>query len=193
MKKLIVIATDKELKNKNLDILYTGIGKINAAIMLTSLLKGLQLVNKKNMPDLIINYGTAGSRNLEIGTLVDCTRFFQRDMDVMPITGFLGETPFEKHIPITLDFSRDNNPIGKHLLCGTGDNFVIDHKSGLDTIIDVFDMEAYALAKVCWLYKIKFISYKYITDNVNEKSAKNWIENCADGATLFKDLLKNLD
>ena len=55
-----------------------------------------------------------------------------------------------------------------------------------------FDMEAYALAKVCYKVGIDFISYKYITDNANEKSADKWLENCSKGVTEFKKLLKQL-
>ena len=79
---------------------------------------------------------------------------------------------------------------GEGLVCGTGDNFVQDINKELD-IIDVFDMEAYALAKVCWMYELSFTSYKYITDNANEKSAKDWESNLADGVKEFK--LKILD
>ena len=55
---------------------------------------------------------------------------------------------------------------------------------------DVFDMEAYALAKVCYKTGIDFMSFKYITDNVNEKSANDWKENCSKGIEEFKKLLK---
>ena len=54
-------------------------------------------------------------------------------------------------------------------------------------------MEAFALAKVCRHYNVPFISFKYITDNANEHSAKDWEENCSDGVQLFKDkILKKL-
>ncbi len=76
------------------------------------------------------------------------------------------------------------NPIGKKLRCGTGDNFVQDDT---DTYSEVYDMEAYALAKVCFVYNVDFISFKYITDNVNEHSPKDWEENCSDGIIEFKE------
>ena len=192
MKKTIVIATDKEFENIengefSEEVLITGLGKVNAAITLTHYLfqtKG----DRRKLPDLLINYGTAGSADLPIGSLVDCTRFFQRDMDVSVMEFIKGQTPFEKDIPVILDFSHIPNPINKHLLCGTGDNFVTETEN--ETFINVYDMEAYALAKVCWKYNINFVSYKYITDNVNKKSVKDWNENCADGAELFKKLLE---
>ena len=77
------------------------------------------------------------------------------------------------------------NPIKKRIVCGTGDSFVDDLKKQ-SLYVRVFDMEAYALAKVWRDYDIPFISFKYITDNVNEHSAKAWEENCSDGVQLFK-------
>ena len=50
-------------------------------------------------------------------------------------------------------------------------------------------MEAYALAKVCYHYHVPFISFKYITDNVNEHSSKDWEENCSDGIKKFKEII----
>jgi len=48
-------------------------------------------------------------------------------------------------------------------------------------------MEAYALAKVCYIYDVPFISFKYITDNANEHSAGDWEQNCSDGIVKFKE------
>ena len=48
-------------------------------------------------------------------------------------------------------------------------------------------MEAYALAKVCWLRNVDFISFKYITDGANESSDLDWEKNLADGIVKFKD------
>ena len=71
-------------------------------------------------------------------------------------------------------------------------NFVENTKKE-SLFIQVFDMEAFALAKVCRHYNVPFISFKYITDNANEHSAKDWEENCSDGVQLFKDkILKKL-
>jgi adenosylhomocysteine nucleosidase len=57
--------------------------------------------------------------------------------------------------------------------------------------MDVFDMEAYALAKVCHHYKIPFISFKYITDNVDEHSPRDWEDNLGDGIVEFKERVLN--
>jgi adenosylhomocysteine nucleosidase len=52
-------------------------------------------------------------------------------------------------------------------------------------------MEAYALAKVCWLFDIPFISFKYITDGADEQSHEDWEKNLADGIVEFKEKVLN--
>jgi adenosylhomocysteine nucleosidase len=166
-------------------VLYTGVGKVNATLKLTQRLHSSHLHYLPPMPKLVINYGTAGSRELPIGELVDCTKFIQRDMNVTGMGFLKGQTPFEKEVPMILDYDHvEFNPIGKKLRCCTGDNFVQDD---IDNYIDVFDMEAYALAKVCHHYDINFISFKYITDNADEHSPKDWVDNCSDGVRKFKN------
>ncbi len=192
----IVCALEQEV-NGELDgvlpnsrqIIYTGVGKVNATGQLTERLHRSHLNYLPPMPKLVINYGTAGSRDLPIGELVDCTKFTQRDMDVRGLGFILGQTPFEEEVPIILDYDHvEFNPIGKKLRCGTGDNFVQTNEDcAWETYSDVYDMEAYALAKVCHMYNVPFISFKYITDNANESSPKDWEENCSDGIIEFKE------
>jgi len=184
-KPLIVCALPQETQGQleDYDVLYTGVGKVNATLKLT------QKFGKygSHIPyNLVINYGTAGSRHWKYrkGDLVDCTRFIQRDMDTSPLGFKLGQTPFEEDIPIILHSKSEFNPIVRNALCGSGDSFVQDKAIG-----DVVDMEAYALAKVCHLYNIPFISFKYITDRADENANKDWKENLADGIIEFKKIL----
>ena len=184
---LLVSALEMETDNK-LDsylphnLIHTGVGKINATYHLTRRLLVDRAINYEARINIVINYGTAGSRKYVKGSLIDCTKFIQRDMNVTPLGFELGQTPFEEDIPVSISFDSDG------YICGTGDNFVEDVNEEMYS--DVFDMEAYALAKVCYKTGIDFISYKYITDNVNEKSANDWKENCSKGIEEFKKLLK---
>ena len=188
---LIVCALKQEIQGQleDYDVIYTGVGKINATFHLQNKL-GEIYNSYQVLPELVINYGTAGSKELPIGELVDCTKFIQRDMDVTALGFTIGQTPFERNIPFILKSIRKVkfNPIGKHYVCGSGDNFVEDIENEID-YIDVFDMEAYALARVCSYYNVSFISFKYITDNVNEHSSKDWEANCSDGIKKFKEIL----
>ena len=186
---LIVSALEVETQGQLEDyrVLYTGVGKVNATLELTKVLQKAHLHYLPPMPKLVINYGTAGSRELPIGELVDCTRFIQRDMDVTGMGFLRGQTPFENNVPIVLDYDHvEFNPIGKKMRCGSGDNFVQENK---EIYSDVFDMEAYALAKVCYHYDVPFISFKYITDGADEHSPGDWKDNCTDGVRLFKEIV----
>ena len=176
---LIVSALRQELSDID-NVLYTGVGKVNATYHLTSYLsRSLGWATYK--PKLIINYGTAGSK--VYNGLVDCTKFIQRDMDATPMGFNLGETPFEEE-PSLIDFSHIKNPIGKNLCCYTGDSF----ETNISQYDDVVDMEAYALAKVCRNLGIDFISYKYITDDGNPEDWENFH---AEGAEEFKKVLES--
>ena len=48
-------------------------------------------------------------------------------------------------------------------------------------------MEAYALAKVCYLYNVPFISFKYITDGADGNAVVDWEENVGKGIVKFKE------
>ena len=181
-KTLIVCALEVETQGQleDCDVLYTGVGKVNATLNLTRKFGKLG----SHIPyDLVVNYGTAGSRKIKKKTLVDCTKFIQRDMDVTGLGFMRGEAPFEEYPPITIESTSGFNPIGRKATCGSGDNFVEDRTQYYGEVVD---MEAYALAKVCWTYDVPFISFKYITDGADEQAHEDWEANLADGIVEFQ-------
>ena len=161
------------------DVSFSGVGKINATI------KTIEIITKYK-PTMIINYGTAGSTKGVTG-LVDCTKFIQRDIDAQALGFQKFETPFDSSCPTMINFSKIKNPINKKMSCGTGDSFVTSD-DGITT--DVVDMEAYAIAKVCYLNKVDFVSFKYITD---DGDADDWKKNVNKGIKQFKKVLKYYD
>jgi len=176
------IETQGQLDDYN--VLYTGVGKVNATYQLVN-----HLVKIQDVPKLIINYGTAGSRKIKKKTLVDCTKFVQRDMDVTGLGFMRGETPFESDPPLMLDFGiTPLNNIKRRATCGSGDSFVEDRTQYYGEVVD---MEAYALAKVCYLKDIAFVSFKYITDGADEQAHEDWEANLADGIEVFKEKVLN--
>ena len=139
-KPLIVCALEVETQDqlKEYDVLYTGVGKVNATIRLMERLGGIFLSREGALlPSVVINYGTAGSRRIEKKTLVDCTKFIQRDMDVTGLGFQRGETPFEDQPPIVLQTLSPFNPIGRNLTCGTGDNFAEDKSQYYGEVVDL--------------------------------------------------------
>ena len=136
---------------------YSGIGKCNATFKITELIHQYQ-------PEIIVNYGTVGSCHTHLSGLIECGIFLDRD-DVTQ-----------------LDQSNHDIIINPNLYSvATGDNFVTQALHGCDVV----DMESYCLAKVCKKYNIKFKSYKYITDYVNETSLYDWKTNISKGYPLF--------
>ena len=186
-KTLIVCALEVETQGQldDYDVLYTGVGKVNAAIRLQ------QRFGKygSHIPyERVINYGTAGSRKIKKKTLVDCTKFVQRDMDVTGLGFMRGETPFEDDPPIIIQTLSPFNPIGRNATCGTGDCFVEDKSQYYGEVVD---MEAYALAKVCKSFQLPFISFKYISDGANSDSSDDWTENISSGYKIFYQKVVN--
>ena len=190
-KKILIVCAleiETQKKLKDYDVLYTGVGKVNATFSLT---RKFGKLGSYIPYSLVINYGTAGSRKIKKGKLVDCTKFIQRDMDVTGLGFMKGETPFEDDPPIIIETPKDvYNPIGRKATCGSGDNFVEDKTNYYGEVVD---MEAYALAKVCYLYDVPFISFKYITDGADEQAHEDWESNLADGIEIFEEeVLKSL-
>ena len=175
MNKLFVAALKEE--TPGLDYFhYIGVGKVNATYNL------LKLVNKFK-PNQVINYGSAGAVKKGLTGVVECTKFYQRDMDARGLLDLkLGQTPFDTINEIVIS--------NEGFSCGSGDSFV---KNKIEMDIDLVDMEAYALAKVCKLENIKFRCFKYVSDSADENAAKDWIENCKKGAILFQNKLKDFE
>jgi len=173
----ILVAVEEELSVKDLpefQIYYTGVGKINASI------KTLEII-RDHSPTQVINYGTAGSLNKKLKGLVEVDQFFQRDMDATPLGFKIGQTPFDEIEEIRFGSAGYS--------CGTGDSFVTQTPK-LKT--DLVDMEAYAIAKICYLKDIKFRCFKYISDNADEGANNDWIKNVSIGKKLFIERMRNL-
>jgi adenosylhomocysteine nucleosidase len=162
----------KELVPPNVSVYYTGVGKVNAAIKATEVLSGLL----PNFNATILNYGSAGSNTIPKGTLAKCKHFIQNDMNT-PFVSNHG-TPFDE-----LLHSHLKEPIldfGSGYVCRTQDRFE-DNPDG------IFDMEAYAIAKVCKIWGFDFTAYKYISDGGD---VGDWQDNHQKGAELFLEKLK---
>ena len=157
--------------------LICGIGKVNAAYELT------KAIHVKR-PELIINLGSAGSNVFERGTVVCCTQFIQRDMDVRGLGYELYETPFStEQIVLEHGISIESLPRG---ICGTGDNFEMSHVA---TIYNVVDMEAFALAHVAKKENIPFLCLKYISDGADGGAAEDWSVQVHKAAAALRKIL----
>jgi adenosylhomocysteine nucleosidase len=175
----ILVALEAEFDSSLLDkgkyeVVYTGVGKVNAAFAATK-------YASRSHCKAVINYGTAGALNQDlIGKLLEVGTLYQRDMDARPLTP-LGETPYDKRDAGAIQICNSPYTIS------TGDNFVTDTPE-IET--DLVDMESYAIAKVCNKLAVPFYCVKYASDFADENAAEHWQDNVDKGVTAFKEWLK---
>ncbi|MBN8970286.1 MAG: 5'-methylthioadenosine nucleosidase [Rhizobiales bacterium] len=164
---------DKARAPAGVEVIYTGVGKINAA---SAAMLALMVLR----PRLVINYGTAGNIAKVHRGLVEVAHVVQRDMMAMPLAP-RGRTPFSPEV------DRLSSGHGT-VICGTGDSFVTAADPWLtDNQVDVVDMELFAIAHVCQRHALPWRAFKFITDDADEFAADHWQENVAAGEALFWD------
>jgi adenosylhomocysteine nucleosidase len=178
---LIITALESELKREALpsgvEIVYSGIGKINAAM--TTFQAILQYTPKR-----ILNFGTVGKINPQLHGLLEIGKVIQRDMDAEPLAP-RGNTPF--------CFRPQEFHSTGQFLCGSGDSFVTTQDPWLlSQGVDVVDMELFAIATVAHDNQIPWQSFKYITDDANGSSGADWSDRVHYGQDLFLEKLRSI-
>lgn len=181
-KTLFLVALEVELPAEtfpSLNIQYTGIGKVNATYQTLKHVLAYQ-------PEQVINFGSAGAIRPDIMGLVQVSQVIQRDIDLQGLGFELGKTPFETGQDSLLlnDGSEiEKDPERMKVLCSTGDNFVSDTPRLKS---DIVDMELYAIAKVCFRERVPLYSWKFISDNADGNSPRDWERNVNRGVVEFK-------
>lgn len=184
MKILFVYAIPEEkieINIPNAEVIYveTGMGKVNAAM------KTMRAICEYH-PDMVINYGSAGTLNHNIGDIIVCNRFIDRDLQKVTLNGVVSEIVFGTDAARHVLTEQRLTERAKVLwgTCNTGDSFIT---SGADIEGDVIDMESYAMADVCREMGIPFIAVKYVTDVVGQNSVESWQEKLADARKGLTD------
>lgn len=167
-------------ERENIPVVYTGIGKVNAALTAMNVIHQTQC-------KVMINLGTAGSSKFKTHELVEVISFVQRDMDLSPLGFQVGETPFDP-LPGAIELAPHFPELAKGV-CGTGDSF----ENGTTKIpCDLVDMEGYALAKVCHKMGVRLISLKYITDGADHNAHNEWEANLVHGSKKLFEYYKKM-
>ncbi len=179
-KPLLVFAMKEESQEvfDGYDLLHCGIGKVNASYALTRRLK-------ESRPGIVINMGTAGSRKHKGGSIINCTSFIQRDMDVTALGFPKWQTPFSSD-PVKIDYGCAVEGFIRGV-CGTGDNFDASEAGG---DFDAVDMEAYPLALICQRENMPFLCLKYISDGADGEAHRDWNAALHFAAERLKSALK---
>jgi adenosylhomocysteine nucleosidase len=172
MNDIILLAMPEEapsLVGKS-NVFYTGVGKVNAAIVAATLIE-------RHKPTRVFNFGTAGGITASHGGIYKCTKFTQRDV----ILGgcIVGPQAEALHAPIVIG---DDGWV-----LSTGDNFVTDT---YNINADLVDMEAFAIAKACQVANVEFICHKYISDMANDEAPDHFVEHVHKGEDYYIEILK---
>ena len=158
-----------ELSGKQIILLKSGIGKVNAAMQVTSLIAEMH-------PDYIINSGVAGGigEGMHQGDIVVGTEACYHDVwcgegEWGQVQGFPLKFPANEHLlEAAKSVMKDNSQLVFGLIC-TGDQFI----SELATLQGIkrnfpdgkaVDMESAAIAQVCYAKQVPFMSLRIVSD-----------------------------
>ena len=173
----IMVAMDKEyasieaLHSSDIILCKSGVGKVNAAAAATRMIL-------EHRPDCIISTGCAGGLGgrLKVMDVVVSSKTCYHDADcgegflpgqIMGMPQFYEADPNLYAKALALSPAPGSSILGG-LIC-TGDVFCTQ-KSQTDAILERFpeaaavDMESAAIAQVCHIYGVPFISFRIISD-----------------------------
>ncbi|MFE6709533.1 nucleosidase [Streptomyces sp. NPDC057695] len=172
---LLVLAVKEEAQflDTSLPVLLTGMGKVNAATALATVL------GRGPRPSGIVNLGTAGAlRPGWTGTHVVGT-VVQHDLDSRLLATLTGET---YGAPLAL-------PDGGDVVLATGDAFISDEaaRARLAERAPLVDMEGYALAAAAELAGLPLRIVKHVSDEAGDGAARTWRESVAECARALAD------
>ena len=152
--------------------LMTGVGPVEAAVVVTRALAGLDAAGR--LPDLVVSLGSAGSATLGQTGVYQATRVGYRDMDASPLGFAKGETPF-LGLPPQVDLPFRIPGVAEATL-STGANIVSGATyDGIDA--DMVDMETWALLRACQAWDLPLVALRGISDGAAElEHVGNWTE-----------------
>ena len=175
------IATDikyhlGKIKGKDVMLMLSGVGKVNAAYALTTILNNFAV-------DFVINIGSAGGvvkdHDVKVMDVVIAKKVCNHDVDLTlanRLPGVLPNTPqyFESAVTMEMLNAFETTGLSYHYATiASGDQFVCD-LARIDYITTHFEdvcaveMEAGAIAQICYLRKIPFVVFRSISDVVNQ-------------------------
>lgn len=158
--------------------LRTGVGKVKSAFYLAEAISHGQ-------PDLVVNVGTAGTIHKQVGDILVCRHFIDRDMQKLVDFGVEYEID-SADLLVQKGYCLHWQGEG---ICNTGDTFLTELS---DVKGDVVDMEAYAQAFVCRAKNVPFIAVKYVTDIIGQNSVKHWEDKLADARKDLSEYFEKL-
>lgn len=192
-----------QLNGKEVILTKSGIGKVAASVATTLLLERFS-------PDTIINTGSAGGydSSLNVGDLVISTEVCFHDVDLTAFgyeIGQMAQLPpafvaDTKLINIAQDAAQTLSDLRtiKGLIC-TGDIFMADPikaeiaRNNFPTMV-ACEMEAAAIAQVCYQFKVPFVIIRSLSDIAGKKSElsfEQYLPVAAKNASILVEAILN--
>lgn len=163
---LYVMALDNEYGphlRARITPLMTGVGPVEAAIVVTHALAKLDAAGK--LPTLVVSLGSAGSAKLEQTSVYQATSVDYRDMDASALGFEPGVTPLLDQ-PAIIPLGPFVPDVAKATL-STGAN-VVSGAAYQRVAADMVDMETYAVLRACQRFKVPLIALRGISDGDEE-------------------------
>lgn len=174
-----------QLDGKDVILLKSGIGKVNAAVSTSLLLS-------KYTPAKVINIGSAGgyAQNLSVGDVVISDDVCHHDVDATAFGYAIGQVPgmpavYKADIELIAQVQQAINALdtvkAQVGLIGTGDSFMQDPvrvekvRSQFPNLLAV-DMEAAAIAQVCMKFDVPFVVVRALSDIAGQESSQSFEE-----------------
>ena len=190
-----------ELGGRTLVLHQCGIGKVNAAVGASELIRNYQ-------PDYLISSGCAGGLDaqLKVMDVIASTSTIYHDI----VIGEAGEGldierpyPSDTYLINQASALSKTSPVTIHLgqIC-TGDQFITEREK-LELIKQRFpeglavDMESCAIAQTCKIYGVPFISFRIISDTIGaelhvEEYQNFWAEMADHSFEVVKAFIEQL-
>ncbi|GIO21841.1 5'-methylthioadenosine/S-adenosylhomocysteine nucleosidase [Oceanobacillus sp. J11TS1] len=192
------------LEGKEVVLLLSGIGKVNAAMSTT-------ILHERFHPDKIINTGSAGgfAENLEVGDVVISTEVLHHDVDATAFNYVYGQVP---GMPASYLASKDLVKLVDKVILesemkaetgiiATGDSFM-QREDQIAVVRQRFpemlalEMEAAAIAQVCYQYNTPFVIIRALSDIAGKASSVSFdafLEKAAkNAANVIIEMVKKL-
>ncbi|ERK56465.1 MTA/SAH nucleosidase [Gemella bergeri ATCC 700627] len=164
-----------QYENKDIVLMLSLPGKVNAAIATTLLLDNYDI-------DYVINIGTCGALqgDMEIGDMIVATEVRHFDVDATEFGYEIGQVP---QMPAKYESDKYLQQLAGEIvlpnhkihfgLVGTSDSFISNKKIKENILknfptMQVVEMEAAAIAQTCYQFNTKFIVCRSVSDKAEE-------------------------
>lgn len=150
--------------------LMTGVGPVEAAVVLTAVLARLEAAG--GLPDLIVSLGSCGSRVLEHAAVYQASSVAYRDMDASALGFAKGVTPLlDQPAVLALPCPIPGVPTAR---LSTGANVVSG--AAYDAVdAEMVDMETWALVRSAQTFGLPLVALRGVSDGRAElKALEDW-------------------